>query len=141
VFMKRVPPIEDRGVADEKSRKRCPAGQVAGGARKTTRDRQGQLLLEVWVWTEVKRCVTFLLLHLGQLTRLLSRSESVMITVKFFLQAVHVYSYVGIPSPSFAQRVISSRHVGAYWRNYISATQENDSGGARDWSSPVSVDS
>jgi hypothetical protein len=131
VFMKRVPPIEDRGVADEKSRKRCPAGQVAAGPRKTTRDRQGQLLLEVWVWTEVKRCVTFLLLHLGQLTRFLSRSERVMITVKFFLQAVHVYSYVGIPSPSFAQRVISSRHVGAYWRNYISATQENDSGGGR----------
>jgi len=43
-----------------------------------------------------------------------------MIKVKFFLQAVQVYSYAGISSPSFAQRVISSRHVGAYRCNYIS---------------------
>jgi hypothetical protein len=64
--------------------------------------------------------VTFLLLHLGQLTRILSRSERVMIKVNFFLQAVQVYSYVGISWPSFAQRVISSRHVGAYGYNYIS---------------------
>ena len=92
------------------------------------------------MWTEAKRCVTFLLLHLGQLTRFLSRSAKVMIKVKFFLQAVQVYSYVGIPSPSFAQRVISSRHVGAYWRNYISAAQENDREGARDWNSPGFVD-
>ena len=84
------------------------------------------------MWTEVKRCVTFLLLHLGQVTRFLSRSAKVMIKVKFFLHAVQVYSYVGIPSPPFAQRVITSRHVGAYARNYISAAQENDSGWARD---------
>lgn len=58
--------------------------------------------------------MTFLLLHLGQLTRFLSRSESVMLKVKFFLQAVQVYSYAGIPSSSFAQRVTYSRHVGAY---------------------------
>jgi hypothetical protein len=130
--MKGVPPIEDRGVADEKSRGRCPAGQVAAGARKTPRDRQVQLLRDVWVWIEVKRCVTFLLLHLGQPTRFLSRSENVMIKVNFFLQAIQVYSYVGIPSPSFTQRIISSHHVGAYGRNYISATLENDSGGTRD---------
>ena len=71
------------------------------------------------MWTEVKRCVIFLLLHLGQLTRFLSRSERVIVKLKFFLPAVQVYSYVGIPSPSFAQRVISSRHVGAFGRNYI----------------------
>jgi hypothetical protein len=58
------------------------------------------------VWIEVKRCATFLLLHLGQPTRFFSRSEKVMIKVNFFVHALHVYSYVGIPSPSFAQRVI-----------------------------------
>lgn len=64
--------------------------------------------------------MTFPLLHPGQLTRFLSRSERVIFKVNFFLQAVQVYSYVGIPSPSFAQRVASSRHVGAYECNYIS---------------------
>jgi hypothetical protein len=51
-----------------------------------------------------------------------------MIKVNFFVQALQVYSYVGISSPSFVQRSISSHHVGAYERNYILAAQENGSG-------------
>lgn len=48
------------------------------------------------MYTDVKRCTTLRLLHLGQVILLESRSENVMVTVNFFLQALQVYSYRGI---------------------------------------------
>ena len=51
-----------------------------------------QLFFDVTVKNEPNCCSTFLLLHLGQVTRFLSCSAMVKVRVKFFLHSLHLYS-------------------------------------------------
>jgi len=56
----------------------------------------GQLFFEVWVMKGASCAVTFVLLHVGQLTLLFSRSEMVMVSSNGFRHFSQMNAYLGM---------------------------------------------
>src|SRR5712692_7992417 len=82
-----------------------PAALVASTA--------GQLFFEVWVMKGASCVVTFVLLHVGQLTLLFSRSERVMVSSNGFRHFSQMNAYLGmaVTSPVSMLRVLHSSNV------------------------------